>query len=1049
MNGGSAHSRGLAGGSNHSRGLRRGQQKNAPTPDTVPQRQNLSGGSNHNRGLRRSQQNAALAPAVVEPEPGSGVTSESITQSVAPGGPPNSNLSGDAAQSGKMRGRVRATAPGAVSASTAVEPSLGAAAPGRATLTAQPSGDPGDGKIRGRAGATAPGAVSAVIAGTAEPSLGIAAPNQSLSGGGSAHGGKIRGRARATMPGAVSEAANGSGEPSLGASTQGSGLALKPKAPTKSHSPSVRPSVAPRPEAAPESKPDEVAMEDAQAIRRTQIQEIMKDTTLTQREKQLKMQQLMATGMPKERPASPPSPATEDESTDSNSTSPAASQGSAEVGVEVVAEDPQDIRRKQIQEIMKDTSLAPQERQAKIQQLMAGGMPKPAVEDPQTVRRKQVQEVMKNTSLTPQERQKKLQQLMASGNPKIAPAAGTAAPDSDERAASDDGSTPPENAPRDRTNSPSPGNQRRGLRRTTTGDSGSPPRAAGVGLRRTLSRDGSVTRSSPERPTSRSQTSPTTNDVTRPVPGADLGVSLRSGSIDDSSRSLNGASSHSHRDRSSRRERIEMGGSGHDLSPIKNSAAVPPQKPAYGVGGAPQGKMGRTTAQALRPGAVSVTEPSVGVGRSSTHEPETGVGGAPQGKVRRTTTAPASRPGATSVVEPSSSSPSKPGAATGVGGAPEGKIRRVTGTAASRPGAMSIVEPASSSPSEPGAAKGVGGAPQGKFRRSAAGAATPGAVSVVEPSTTVSEPGAATGVDGAPQGKFRRTAAAPAVVPGAVSMVEPSSTPSEPGAPRGVGGAPQGKFRRTTALAVTPAAVSSIEPTRSEPGGAPLDKSSHHGAMMGAVGALGASTSMQEPPVAAAGSARHLLGVAKVPRTRIPAVPVRSMQTSEHSSASSAIVSSIESDMLAKSNVRRSRPATTVVPGAQSVTSTASSSGGDPQDGDSAVISSIERDMLAKSNARGRRISAATTPGVLLVVASEPGQEAAEAVNSAEIAVLNNSRSVGRSNRGLGNAPSSNRGLGNTSLAPPSNKSLASTGTARGLSNKNFQVKGFGQGISS
>ena len=741
-----------------------------------------------------------------------------------------------------------------------------------------------DGKGLRRSRATAPGAVSESAAPASATGRGFS-PQPSGDG-------KMRGRARATAPGAVSEAVANGTEPT----------------------PNGRRQVSPKRMVAPVSKvPEKATQEDAQAIRRKQIQEIMKNSQLSQQEKQAKIQKLMATGMPNQTPASIEDP----------------QQGGTHES-EVPAGDPQAVRRKQMQEIMKDSSLSQREKQLKMQQLMAGGMPEgkpsspPATaakkseppEDPQAVRRKQIQEIMKDTSLTPQERQSGIQRLMAGGTPRTAPATVAATAGSGDYVAPG-------------------GKQRRGLRKGDARASSPTRAAAGITLN-----------------------SSSAHSTGRPAAGADLGPSLRDRVVRDSSLSV--SSSHSQ-------------ASGAPQGKVRRTATAPVTRPgamsvveptstpssepgtSTGVGGAPQGKIRRTaTASATKPGAVGVVEPSL----SSPSEPgaSAGVGGAPQGKIRRTATAPATRPGAVSAVEPGASTPLEPGAATGVGGAPQGKIRRTaaapvtqpgavsavepsssggprasTGVSgaqqgktrqssgsvvAARPGATSVVEPAASVLSEPRSSTGVGGAPQGKIRRTATAPATrPGAVGVVEPSlSSPNQPGASPGVGGAPQGKIRRTVTAPATQPGAVSAVEPgASTPLEPGATTGVGGAPQGKMRRSKGRATAPGAVNSVEPTRSEPGGAPIDRSSHH---------------------SSAGSE---------PRTLAPPVTVMS-QTSLHGNAPSGVVSSIESDMLAKSNVRRSRPAT-IAPGAQSVD---------------------------------------------FVVASEPGQDVGSA---AEKALLNNSRS--------------------------------------------------------
>ena len=700
VSGDSNHSRGLSGGSGHSRGLRKNQAGQAAATNTIRRTlsnggsnhsRGLSGGSGHSRGLRKSQVGAPVAAGAASRSPSPNGGGPPTRVAAAPRSIPRRTRSSEYSTNGLPQRAPsvddsgnRGLRGGKKAAPSQPEPAMVQAAVRAVTSPSPMPPMPvnADGKGLRRSRATAPGAVSESAAPAS--ATGSDLPPQPSGDG------KMRGRARATAPGAVSEAVANGTEPA----------------------PNGRRQVSPKRMAAPVSKPPEKAtQEDAQAIRRKQIQEIMKNSQLSQQEKQRKIQELMATGMPTQAPIS-----NEDNS-----------QGGTKEA-ELPTGDPQAIRRKQMQEIMKDSSLGQREKQLKMQQLMSGGMPQgqpsslpPAgassSEDPQAVRRKQIQEIMKDTSLTPQERQSGIQRLMAGGMPKTAPASVAATEGGGKYVVPG-------------------GNQRRGLRK---GDARaiSPTRASGTTLN-----------------------SSSAHSTGRTAAGADLGPSFRGRVVNDSSLNVS-SSSHSQ-------------ASGAAQGTVRRTATTPVPRPgamgvveptattfskpgaSTGVGGAPQGKIRRTaTATATRPGAVGVVEPSL----SSPSEPgaSTGVGGAPQGKIRRSATTPATLPGAVGVVEPSLSPPSEPGAATGVGGAPQGKIRRTVAAPASKPGATHVVEPSSGGP---GASTGVGGAPQGKIRQTSGSvvAARPGATSVIEPAASVpSEPGSSTSFGGAPQGKIRRT----------------------------------------------------------------------------------------------------------------------------------------------------------------------------------------------------------------------------------------------------------------------------------------------------
>ena len=189
--------------------------------------------------------------------------------------------------------------------------------------------------------------------------------------------------------------------------------------------------VSPPVEQSPSPPNQESEGDDGQGAKRQAIQMIMRDSSLTPQEKQKKIQEFMASGgravESTSVEASTPAPAT--------APAPAPAESSQSEG-----DDGQAAKRQAIQEIMKDTSLTPQEKQKKIQEFMAsGGRSAPSSSDtPPTAaasipapvpspapapasNREAIQAVMRDASLTPQERQQRIQQIMAGGTAAVPP----------------------------------------------------------------------------------------------------------------------------------------------------------------------------------------------------------------------------------------------------------------------------------------------------------------------------------------------------------------------------------------------------------------------------------------------------------------------------------------------------------------------------------------------------------------------------------------------------------------------------------------------------
>jgi hypothetical protein len=213
--------------------------------------------------------------------------------------------------------------------------------------------------------------------------------------------------------------------------------------------------------------------DNAQVAKRKAIQVIMRDTTLNPQEKQKKIQEYMATGAPATAAAdpSPPSQSAPPPSQPQppSSVAPSTSKQARMQEVmrdpsltpaqkqqrikQIMADDtasqptpapPQEVAppptdavapvsssRQAMMDVMRDPNLTPQEKQQRIQQISSddGGAapePEPTPEPPAPSDSKlAMQSIMNDASLTPQEKQQRIQQIMASGFP---PAAAAAAP---------------------------------------------------------------------------------------------------------------------------------------------------------------------------------------------------------------------------------------------------------------------------------------------------------------------------------------------------------------------------------------------------------------------------------------------------------------------------------------------------------------------------------------------------------------------------------------------------------------------------------------------
>ena len=161
----------------------------------------------------------------------------------------------------------------------------------------------------------------------------------------------------------------------------------------------------------------------AKIAMRQRIQAVMRDSSLNPQEKQRKIQQIMAGGgKSEEKPPAPPQPQPQPGQPTAPASQPADTSASSS--------------REQIQAIMRDTSLSPQEKQARIQQIMTGGGPSEssaaASQNPEPEAagdteaeespperspvpaissREAIQAVMRDNSLSAQEKQKKIQFL--------------------------------------------------------------------------------------------------------------------------------------------------------------------------------------------------------------------------------------------------------------------------------------------------------------------------------------------------------------------------------------------------------------------------------------------------------------------------------------------------------------------------------------------------------------------------------------------------------------------------------------------------------------
>jgi uncharacterized protein YoaH (UPF0181 family) len=205
--------------------------------------------------------------------------------------------------------------------------------------------------------------------------------------------------------------------------------------------------------------------DNSQVAKRQAIQGIMRDASLKPQEKQLRIQQLMARGVPS--PAAPPPPAASPPPAPA-APAPAAPAPAAPAPAPAAPAPAAPTGKEAILAVMRDTTLTPQERQRKVQTLMASGAsqpqappapappapappapappapappapappapapPAPAPPAPASTStgKEAILAVMRDTTLTPQERQRKVQTLMASGasQPQAPPAPAPPAP---------------------------------------------------------------------------------------------------------------------------------------------------------------------------------------------------------------------------------------------------------------------------------------------------------------------------------------------------------------------------------------------------------------------------------------------------------------------------------------------------------------------------------------------------------------------------------------------------------------------------------------------
>ena len=216
-----------------------------------------------------------------------------------------------------------------------------------------------------------------------------------------------------------------------------------PTPPTVSPPSDPSPSPVPEPTVPP---PQPASSNGGGSSSREAIQAAMRDTSLTSQERQKKIQEIMASGSRTTTPLIEPSSATAPEMPLPPAADATSARNAPPNSHDVL---PASSKQALMQTVMRDTALTPQEKQKRIQEIMAGSIPATSPSSPpppassasstpqqsassnpsaQSATRKAMQEVMQDSSLTPQEKQKRIQEIMASSSTSTAaPAAAGAA----------------------------------------------------------------------------------------------------------------------------------------------------------------------------------------------------------------------------------------------------------------------------------------------------------------------------------------------------------------------------------------------------------------------------------------------------------------------------------------------------------------------------------------------------------------------------------------------------------------------------------------------
>ena len=180
-------------------------------------------------------------------------------------------------------------------------------------------------------------------------------------------------------------------------------------------------------DASPSSQPPaSISQNSPVATRRELMQAVMQDPSLDPREKQQRIEQIMAS-------------TTQETAAfdDRGHPPPPAPQAPATVPA---PEPPRSASRQAMMDVMRDPSLTPQEKQQKIQEIMSGSVQPAAPDiadherqrtvatvagasmtDPATQNREAIQAVMRDSALTPQEKQQRVQLIMKNDTPTIQP----------------------------------------------------------------------------------------------------------------------------------------------------------------------------------------------------------------------------------------------------------------------------------------------------------------------------------------------------------------------------------------------------------------------------------------------------------------------------------------------------------------------------------------------------------------------------------------------------------------------------------------------------